>query len=408
MRPINQLFCLAIFVALSSSGIAQQRTWVDSTGKSKVEASLVTVKNEKAYLEKKDGSVAQVPLDRLSTADLEFLNETSEYRPFVKAILERRWEAAGITKKIRYAKFTTDDPKSAVVRVFKSGDQSFSMAAFSPDGGRLAVFAGLKLMILDIEGKQVLSSHSLPRSAILVKKVVFSPDGKAVFASYFGGNIHRWDVDDNGVLSPVGSSKLCERDIIAIHISADSQHGIALSEDGIVTHWQTSDLKPEFSHAGFDGHSGSVFITKHGGQALATNSHVLALYDLKSKQVMQSLSLAEYNSGKTAFSPDGTVLAYSHSSTISFIEVKTGKRLPDLKLNGSFESFAFSGDGSIFILWTHDVVEQWEVEKMKKIGRIAAKNNQFQQTAISPDGVHLASFPDYGKTLNVIRFTSPD
>ena len=123
---------------------------------------------------------------------------------------------------------------------------------------------------------------------------------------------------------------------------------------------------------------------------------------------MQSLSLAEYNSGKTAFSPDGTVLAYSNSSTISFIEVKTGKRLPNLKLNGSFESFAFSGDGSSFILWTRDVVEKWEVEKMKKVARIAAKNNQFQQVAISPDGVHLASFPDYGKTLNVIRFTSPD
>jgi mono/diheme cytochrome c family protein len=49
------------------------REWADATGKFKVEAELVAVRSGKVILEKPDGSVISVPLDKLSAADQAFL-----------------------------------------------------------------------------------------------------------------------------------------------------------------------------------------------------------------------------------------------------------------------------------------------------------------------------------------------
>jgi mono/diheme cytochrome c family protein len=49
------------------------REWADATGKFKVEAELVAVRSGKVFLERRDGSVISVPLDKLSAADQEFL-----------------------------------------------------------------------------------------------------------------------------------------------------------------------------------------------------------------------------------------------------------------------------------------------------------------------------------------------
>jgi mono/diheme cytochrome c family protein len=49
------------------------REWTDVTGKFKVEAELVAVRSGKVFLEKPDGSVITVPLDKLSAGDQEFL-----------------------------------------------------------------------------------------------------------------------------------------------------------------------------------------------------------------------------------------------------------------------------------------------------------------------------------------------
>ncbi len=59
--------------------VSAPRTWTDSTGKYKVEASLVELKDGQVTLKKPDGQVVAIPLERLSEADQQFVREaTSE------------------------------------------------------------------------------------------------------------------------------------------------------------------------------------------------------------------------------------------------------------------------------------------------------------------------------------------
>ena len=51
------------------------RTWSDTTGKFRIEAELVSVKDGTVNLKKKDGEVVSVPLGKLSKADQEFVSK---------------------------------------------------------------------------------------------------------------------------------------------------------------------------------------------------------------------------------------------------------------------------------------------------------------------------------------------
>lgn len=62
----------SVLCLLAGAATAQQlqyRTWTDDSGKFRVEAALITVKDGTVYLERKDGVILEVPLSRLSDAD---------------------------------------------------------------------------------------------------------------------------------------------------------------------------------------------------------------------------------------------------------------------------------------------------------------------------------------------------
>ena len=52
---------------------AYTRTWTDSTGKYKIEAELVEVRDGTAYLKRADGKTVSVPLTKLSETDRNYL-----------------------------------------------------------------------------------------------------------------------------------------------------------------------------------------------------------------------------------------------------------------------------------------------------------------------------------------------
>ena len=53
----------------------EYRTFVDSTGKHEIEAQFIELDNGKVKLLKRDGSTTEVPLDRLSDKDQEFVKQ---------------------------------------------------------------------------------------------------------------------------------------------------------------------------------------------------------------------------------------------------------------------------------------------------------------------------------------------
>jgi hypothetical protein len=52
-----------------------KRTWTDSTGKFKLEATFVGIKDGKVSLKRGDGSITEVPLNKLSPADQKVVRE---------------------------------------------------------------------------------------------------------------------------------------------------------------------------------------------------------------------------------------------------------------------------------------------------------------------------------------------
>ncbi len=67
------------FVFISPHAFA--REWADATGKFRIEAELVVVRGDKVVLEKSDGSIISIPIDRLSKSDREFLKQKSAPQP---------------------------------------------------------------------------------------------------------------------------------------------------------------------------------------------------------------------------------------------------------------------------------------------------------------------------------------
>ena len=57
------LLC-GILLLLSARAVARGKEWSDRSGKFHIEANFVTVKEGKAYLEKSDGQIIGVPLEK--------------------------------------------------------------------------------------------------------------------------------------------------------------------------------------------------------------------------------------------------------------------------------------------------------------------------------------------------------
>ncbi|MBL8888821.1 MAG: PQQ-binding-like beta-propeller repeat protein [Planctomycetaceae bacterium] len=76
-RPWACLFCIAVaWLFACQIGLAQTdapREWTDSTGKFKVTATLIEVKDGTAFLKGKDGKTLKIPVAKLSAADQSFL-----------------------------------------------------------------------------------------------------------------------------------------------------------------------------------------------------------------------------------------------------------------------------------------------------------------------------------------------
>lgn len=75
MNNIKMILSLGLSLSLAAIAVAQDemREWTDSTGKFKITASLVEVKEGVAWLENKDGERMKIPVSRLSEADQEYL-----------------------------------------------------------------------------------------------------------------------------------------------------------------------------------------------------------------------------------------------------------------------------------------------------------------------------------------------
>ena len=69
MRRLAMVFVVVVNLVTVSPSLGWARTWTDKTGRFTVDAELVEVKDDKAFLRKADGGVIGVPISTLSEVD---------------------------------------------------------------------------------------------------------------------------------------------------------------------------------------------------------------------------------------------------------------------------------------------------------------------------------------------------
>ncbi|WP_254507472.1 SHD1 domain-containing protein [Anatilimnocola floriformis] len=74
-------FCLLAIIVSGWNSVALAREWSDATGSFKIEAELVAVRGGKVVLEKADGAIISVPLEKLSAADQKYLADLKNPAP---------------------------------------------------------------------------------------------------------------------------------------------------------------------------------------------------------------------------------------------------------------------------------------------------------------------------------------
>ena len=119
MKRVFVLLLVVVFFA--PVGPAASRTWKSISGRFSTEADLLGLKDGKVQLKKTDGTVIDVPLERLSDADQQYVKE-------------------------RYSEAATAGDKSDNKEAVASADKS---AAAATDGDNAVQDVAMKLLRLD-------------------------------------------------------------------------------------------------------------------------------------------------------------------------------------------------------------------------------------------------------------------
>lgn len=391
-----QLCACCLFVAAGvntawaqteEAAAAPLRTWHAATGGFKVEAELVDVRESKVQLRKADGSSLWVPLERLSLADVKFIQaELAKARQSLNDSAKSEDSSSAKAKPTRPANRAeakepgnTPADESAEKPADMPMEDGDGAAATSEDGadgdsssklaGRSA-FAGMRSCNL-VLGQ--ISSHDLVFPQVLSPWLVVRKHVRAT-TMYQLVNIRtgRW-----GEPFPVEGHS----------------NQIALSPDGTtlavasvfppkIMLYATSSGKKgkEITFPEASGMTAMIFPTSQ--QLLTTGGMRMpaAIYDVKTGKQLKTIDMENNFSQKFAVSPDGKLLAVPGHSLVTIYDLKLGKRKDQLAVvpksgsgSISIEDLAFLNDGAELAVIGGLSTGEFQVFSMKN-GRAIVKH----------------------------------
>jgi WD40 repeat protein len=191
----------------------------------------------------------------------------------------------------------------------------------------------------------------------LVSSIMFSPDGNILASGSNDGNIILWDMKTRQPTSPIltGNSGFI--------------HSIAFSPDGKIL--------------------------------ASGNDNGIALWDVKTRQLMDEPIPTTAYATKVAFSPDGTILAFDEGNAVVLWDRKSHQIIGQpMRGLGPLTSFAFSHDGALLAVGSSDILIDnighglllYDVKTQEQIGEpLTGFSSSVEDVAFSPDGNILAS-----------------
>jgi hypothetical protein len=388
---MKRLAAMAGLIAAMAASAAAARDWSDSTGKYRVEAKFVAVKDEKVYLEKESGQVIQVPLQKLGTESLEYLYSLPEAKPYFDAHPRKN---AAEKRAEKFAEIHVDDPKKVgEVRRFAKMGWSVRSLAFSPDGRFLAVGKlDRAIGIYDIDKNVRAASRENLNDLGEVTSLAFTPDGRKLLSGGHGGRIQMWNVSDSGQLTESGTFIGHAHDIHSIYVGANGNSVLSGDGSGTVRAWKLDTCREDFATDGYQRNLTACFLSRSAKQGLAADGERLDLIDMLKGQRIQSMPIGHSMAHACVISPDARYVAQSESYVIHVREIRTGKQLPLLQAEAIQWSLAFTSTGKCLLSGDRGKVNLWDIETGKKLQEFAAKANAYVKViAASPDGIHFAA-----------------
>ena len=399
------LLVVAVVLGVQCVLGAAPRQWTDRSGKFQVEASLVTVKDGKAYLEKGDGTVVPVEIAKLCTADQEYLLSLPDHRAYFQ-----KNPIPGVKAPLAKPKMavipTPDDARVGEVRRFPNLGWGVQSLAFSPDGALLV--AGKMdeaILVFNVVKGGPVGAYGHLEDLGQVESLAFTPDGKTLLCGGSKGRILDCDVGPKGTLRTANRFAGHSGGVRSIAIGSDGRTVLSGGGEKQVRCWDLTNCREQFAVGGFRGPVKATFLTRSLKQALASDGGVLVLIDVQHGKALQSMALAHSTAQAVAISPDGARVAVCDGSKVRLWETRSGRELPPLSTEEMQWAVQFLPTGRHLLSGERGKVALWEVETQRRVGEFSSAEALYVHClACSPDGRHFASIPSAaGQALQVFR-----
>ncbi len=354
---------------------AQVRTWSNRTGAFSVQAKFVSFKEDKVYLERKDGSVISVPMEKLGYADYDYLRALPEFQSYFSSNIL---------------------PSEHTICLLPKLPQECDAIAFSPDSRFVAGATRAGVLMIDVEKSSFQLTEVANETYSYLKFCEFAPDGKTlVTCSANKRTIILWDVDGRGTLRQKQLFKSPQvGEISSMAFSPDGNYCLTGDERKKVFYWNLTTGKVKFSFEEiFEGYVEACFVNSKGTQGLATDGKWLVLFDLHAGKPIQKMQLVDAGVYRTDISSDGRRVFAEYGGKVSGWSTLNGK--PDLPLvpngKGPVWKLSTSADGRFLLVGRTGSADLWDTQQSKHIHHFMASGGSYvQRMKVSSDGRRVA------------------
>lgn len=363
--------------ALSS----EQREWVDSTGKYRIQAKLLSYADGKAELQKTDGKIVTLEESRLSAADQKFLADlkstNTEDNPFEGGVsAEDSGRSGGVGSRA-----AAGTPKGIVSQPAVVPDYSRPKKMIVDQGWKYKPTAVAKVAFDDrVFMLGTTSEHSASHNRYA--GTAFNTDRTLLAVARelpFDDRSEVTVIDlENGSASPPAVVELEDAKLLSINNEGSKIATLKEawgSEPGGVDFWKYSESGLEhearWSTAGFHDHDGfSPEMGRYvGDEYFLTIGKRLILWNIATAKAEYSIKTSSKDA--VGFSACGKEVAFLTPGGVNILDIASGRLLGKFRPPAGTSSLAFSRDGKFLAGKRTNAVWVWDLESQELAGEIA-------------------------------------
>ena len=297
-----------------------------------------------------------------------------------------------------------DVATGALNKTISAGNYWIQSVAFSPEGTLLAACSkDNDVILLDtLTGNRVATYEGELTSGSFEEPVSlsFSPDGKLLALVFQTSSVKLWDVTTHTQIATLEGHTY---QIASIAFSSDGAILASGSWDQTINLW---DVMTHRNFATLEGHTdrvNSVTFSNDGTTVVsASTDRTVKLWDAETGANVETLQGHRVGVGSVAFSPDGILASGLVDGSVKLWDVSARGVVANLEKESVVSSVAFSGDGRILALGSHDrynsvglsddkTVKLWDAETGTQVATLEGHTSAVTSVSFLPDGTTLAS-----------------